>query len=75
MTNSLFSFRLDYETDGTYFDGDIRNQYWKSSIDGIKRAYEYSYDGDSRLIRANYGSEKTGENYALSGLCCNGGLI
>ena len=66
LTNSLFSFRLDYETDGTYFDGNIRNQYWKSSIDGIKRAYEYSYDGASRLIGANYGSDKAGENYALN---------
>jgi len=66
LTNSLFSFRLDYETDGTYFDGNIRNQYWKSSIDGIKRAYEYSYDGGSRLIVANYGSEKAGESYALN---------
>ncbi len=68
LTNSLFSFRLDYETDGTYFDGNIRNQYWKSSIDGIKRAYEYAYDGASRLKEANFGSEKAGENYALSGI-------
>ena len=67
-TNTLFSYRLDYEDDGAYFDGNIRNQYWKSNIDGIKRAYEYSYDGDSRLKGATYASEKAGENYALSGI-------
>ena len=68
LTNSLFSYRLDYENDGVLYDGNIRNQYWRSSIDGIKRAYEFSYDEDSRLIGATYGSEKTGENYALSGI-------
>ena len=65
LTNTLFSYRLDYEDDGTYFDGNIRNQYWKSNIDGIKRAYEYSYDGDSRLTGATYAG-KSGENYALN---------
>ena len=44
LTNSLFSYRLDCENDGVLYDGNIRNQYWKSSIDGIKRAYEFSYD-------------------------------
>ena len=68
LTNDLFSYKLTYEDDGTYYDGNIRNQYWKSNIDGIKRAYEFSYDGDSRLTGANYGSEKAGENYALSGI-------
>jgi RHS repeat-associated protein len=66
LTNSLFSFKLGYEEDGTYYDGNIRNQYWKSNIDGIKRAYEYSYDGASRITKGNYGSDKVGENYALN---------
>ncbi|WP_159102736.1 DUF6443 domain-containing protein [Flectobacillus major] len=66
LTNSLFSYKLDYEEDGTYYDGNIRNQYWKSNIDGIQRAYQYNYDGASRITAATYGSTKAGENYALN---------
>jgi RHS repeat-associated protein len=66
LTNSLFSFKLEYEGNNGYFDGNIRNQYWKSSIDGVQRAYEYNYDKASRLISASYGSTKAGENYALN---------
>ena len=68
LTNSLFSYKLAYEdgTNGGYFDGNIRNQYWKSSIDGIQRAYQYSYDGASRLKEATYGSTRANENYALN---------
>jgi RHS repeat-associated protein len=67
LTNSLFSFRLTYEDDQTYFDGNIRNQYWKSNIDGVQRAYEYSYDKASRLISGAYGrSPQASENYALN---------
>jgi RHS repeat-associated protein len=69
LKNSLFSFKLSYE-EGTngYFDGNIRNQYWKSNIDGVQRAYEYSYDKASRIISGAYGSTKAGENYALNGV-------
>ena len=66
LTNNLFSYKLAYEDDGTYYDGNIRNQYWKSNIDGIQRAYEYSYDGASRLTAGAYGSTKASENYALN---------
>lgn len=67
LTNSLFSFRLDYETGSNgFFDGNIRRQYWKSSLDGKQRAYEYSYDGASRIKSANYASQVVGENYALN---------
>ncbi|WP_044172094.1 RHS repeat domain-containing protein [Flectobacillus major] len=66
LTNSLFSYKLTYEEDGTYYDGNIRNQYWKSNIDGIQRAYQYNYDGTSRITAAAYGSTKAGENYALN---------
>ena len=66
LTNALFSFKLGYEDDGTYFDGNIRNQYWKSNIDGVQRAYEYSYDGASRITQGGYASTKAGENYALN---------
>ena len=67
LTNTLFSYKLAYEdgTGGGYFDGNIRNQYWKSNIDGIQRAYEFSYDGDSRLTGATYAG-KAGESYALN---------
>ena len=69
LTNVLFSFKLAYEdgTNGGYFDGNIRNQYWKSSIDGVQRAYEYSYDGASRITGATYAG-KAGENYALENM-------
>ncbi|WP_026994859.1 RHS repeat domain-containing protein [Flectobacillus major] len=77
LTNSLFSYKLDYEEDGTYYDGNIRNQYWKSNIDGIQRAYQYNYDGASRIIAATYGSTKTGENYALNNVTydANGNIL
>ena len=66
LTNDLFSYKLSYEEDGTYYDGNIRNQYWKSSIDGKIRAFEYTYDGASRLKSASYASTQAGENYALN---------
>ena len=66
LTNSLFSYKLTYEEDGTYYDGNIRNQYWKSNIDGIQRAFQYNYDGASRITAATYRSTKAGENYALN---------
>ncbi|WP_044173783.1 RHS repeat domain-containing protein [Flectobacillus major] len=77
LTNSLFSYKLDYEEDGTYYDGNIRNQYWKSNIDGIQRAYQYNYDGASRITVAIYGSTKAGENYALNNVTydANGNIL
>jgi RHS repeat-associated protein len=66
LTNSLFSYKLTYEDDGTYYDGNIRNQYWKSTVDGIQRAYQYEYDGASRLKSAIYASTKSGETFALN---------
>ena len=68
LTNSLFSYKLAYE-EGTsgFFDGNIRNQYWKSSIDGIQRAFEYNYDKASRLISATYATNPaTSERYSLN---------
>jgi RHS repeat-associated protein len=64
--NSLFSYRLDYEDDGTLFDGNIRTQYWKSNIDGKQRAFSYTYDGASRLKSAPYASTQAEEDYALN---------
>ncbi|MDZ7899128.1 MAG: DUF6443 domain-containing protein [Arcicella sp.] len=66
LTDNLFSYRLDYEDDGTLFDGNIRTQYWKSNIDGKQRAFSYTYDGASRLISAPYASTQAGEDYALN---------
>lgn len=66
LTNSIFSYKLAYEDDGTYYDGNIRNQYWKSTVDGIQRAYQYEYDGASRLTSAIYASTKSGETFALN---------
>jgi hypothetical protein len=64
--NNLFSYKLAYQEDGTYYDGNIRNQYWKSNIDGIQRAYQYSYHGASRLISADYASNQSGEIMLLT---------
>jgi RHS repeat-associated protein len=66
LTNNIFSMKLAYEDDGTYFDGNIRNQYWKSNIDGVQRAYQYSYDAASRITQGTYASTRANENYALN---------
>ena len=64
VTNALFSLKIFYEDDGTYFDGNIRKQEWKSSLDNVTRSFTYRYDGSSR-IKAGVYSGKTGENYTL----------
>ena len=66
LTDNLFSYKLAYEEDGTLFDGNIRNQYWKSNIDGKQRAFGYTYDGASRLKSASYASTQAGEDYSLN---------
>jgi RHS repeat-associated protein len=68
LTNTLFSYRLDYENDGVLYDGNIRKQSWKSNIDNIQRDYTHSYDVSSRLKSSAYTSTKTGENYSLTGV-------
>jgi RHS repeat-associated protein len=62
----LFSMKLSYEDDLTYFDGNIRKQEWKSSIDNLSRNFVYRYDGSSRIKAGVYGGGKAGENYTLS---------
>jgi RHS repeat-associated protein len=66
LTNKIFSFKLGHEEDGTYFDGNIRKQEWKSSLDGLSRSYTYSYDGTSRITQGTYTGGKTNENYSLN---------
>jgi hypothetical protein len=66
LTNKLFSMKLGYEDDGNYFDGNIRKQEWKSSLDGLTRSYTYSYDGASRILSGLYGGGKPNENYSLN---------
>ncbi|MDZ7897952.1 MAG: hypothetical protein U5N85_07985 [Arcicella sp.] len=66
VKNDLFSMKLFYEDDLTYFDGNIRKQEWKSSIDNLSRNFVYRYDGSSRIKAGVYGGGKTGENYTLS---------
>ena len=63
LTNSLFSLKLGYETDG-FFDGNIGKQEWKSNIDNINRSFTYSYDGASRINKGIYKGVGT-ENYSL----------
>jgi RHS repeat-associated protein len=67
LTNNIFSYRLDYEEGtGGFFNGNIKKQSWKSSIDGKERSYTFDYDGASRLKSGLYNSTQTGENYSLN---------
>jgi RHS repeat-associated protein len=65
-TNRLFSVKLSYENDGTYYDGNIRKQEWVSSIDNITRSYTYTYDESLRLKSALYEGGQPNENYSLN---------
>ncbi|MCU0471048.1 MAG: hypothetical protein MUF58_20905 [Arcicella sp.] len=65
LTNSLFSYRLSYETAG-FYDGNIGKQEWKSNIDGKERSFTFNYDGASRLKSGTYTSALAGENYSLN---------
>ena len=67
-TNRLFSFKLSYENDGTYYDGNIRKQEWVSNIDNITRSYTYTYDESLRLKSALYEGGKPNENYSLENM-------
>lgn len=66
LTNSLFSFKLGYEEDGNYYDGNIRSQEWQSSIDNIGRAYFYEYDAASRIKKGLYAGGQQGEKFSLN---------
>lgn len=66
LTDNLFSYKLDYEDDGTLFDGNIRKQTWKSNIDGKERSFVFDYDGAFRLKSGIYNSKLTGEDYSLN---------
>jgi RHS repeat-associated protein len=65
VKNDLFSMKLFYEDDLTYFDGNIRKQEWKTGLDNVTRSFTHRYDGASR-IKAGVYSGKTGENYTLA---------
>lgn len=65
LTNSLFSFKLGFETEN-YFDGNIGKQEWKSSLDNVNRSFTYTYDKSSRISAGLYNSTKVGENYSLN---------
>ena len=64
LTNALLSMKLSYEDDGTYFDGNIRKQEWKSNLDNVSRSFTYRYDGSSRIKAAVYLGNST-ENYTI----------
>ena len=72
LTNSLFSYRLDYQ-EGTagFFDGNIKKQAWKSNIDGKERSFTFDYDGASRLKSGAYASP-AGEDYSLNNVTYDG---
>ncbi|OJJ15564.1 hypothetical protein BKI52_37400 [marine bacterium AO1-C] len=56
--NDLFGFELKYAQGGlqNYLNGNIGQMVWKSSLDGVQRQYDYTYDGLNRLKTAKYSS-------------------
>ena len=68
LTNNLFSYKLEYEDDGIYFDGNIRKQSWRSNIDNVTRSNTFRYDGSSQIKASVFASSKAGENYGLNNI-------
>jgi RHS repeat-associated protein len=65
VKNDLFSMKLFYEDDLIYFDGNIRKQEWKTSLDNVTRSFTYRYDGSLRIKAAVYSGNGI-ENYTLN---------
>lgn len=65
LTNSLFSYKLDYKNDGVYYDGNIRKQTWKSNIDNQQRDFTYTYDKSSRILSGVFAGNGS-ESYSLN---------
>jgi RHS repeat-associated protein len=70
LTNSIFSYKLGFEGDATYFDGNIRKQEWKSSLDNTIRSFTYSYDGASRITQGSF-TGSGNEDYSLNSVTYN----
>ena len=55
--NDLFALSLQYENDGTYFDGNLRRQLWisapPSGAGGAAKQFTYSYNHANRLTQAS----------------------
>ena len=66
IANRLFNVFLGYEADTHYFDGNIRNQVWKTAVDEQVRQYLYDYDQASRITQGAFTSTLSGENYSLN---------
>ncbi len=71
LGDDLFGFTLDY---GNLYNGNIQRTEWATANDGIKRRYQYWYDGLNRLGSATYyapgkrwGSYRTWYNYDRNG--------
>lgn len=77
--NDFFGHKLEFEDDGTYFDGNIRKEIWKSQRNtGSIRSYTYNYDAAQRLLNATYGGGQfSGENFgfSVSGYDKNGNIL
>ncbi len=65
--NDLFGYQLEYETDGAYFDGNIRKQTWVTKRDQQVRSYTYRYDLANRLTYTTYAGAGN-ENYRTQGI-------
>lgn len=66
--NDFFANKIEFEEDGTYYDGNIRKETWKSIKNtGSNRSYLYSYDPAKRIVNATYsGGQYAGENFGFS---------
>ncbi|WP_428661354.1 DUF6443 domain-containing protein [Runella sp.] len=64
--NDLFALSLQYENDGTYFDGSLRKQLWLTQSPAqplAARHFTYTYNHANRLTGAKYGGGK--EDFSL----------
>lgn len=61
----LFSYKLDYQETGKYFDGSVSAQSWKYNNSPLSRSYEFTYDRANRLKNAIYSGGQTGENFSI----------
>ncbi|OJJ17212.1 hypothetical protein BKI52_31380 [marine bacterium AO1-C] len=61
--NDLFGFELTYarkkDNNAGYLNGNIGQMIWQSSLDGVQRQYDYTYDGLNRLTSADYSDNDT----------------
>ncbi len=68
--NDLFGMEFTYQeatNAGSRYDGTISKVRWRSTLDGVTRAYGYNYDALNRLTKASYShnNPKLAETFSL----------